>query len=66
MRETNSTQGICPKIPAPVCHLVSVCDQQALAMGSKGFHTNVTYVDNDVGIVVLRLSRGKVLKVGIL
>jgi hypothetical protein len=57
-RKTHSTPGpgICPKFAAPVCHIISVCpaqiDQQLLASGSKGFDTNVTYVDNNVVIVV--------------
>ncbi len=69
MRETRFNPCFCPKIPAPVYHLVSLfhehlIDQQVLATHRKGLHTNVTYVDNDVVINVVRLRRRDVLEVG--
>ncbi len=58
IHKPHSTQGISPEIPAPVCHLISVCpaqiiDQQVLATGSKGFDTNATYVDNLNNVVIV-------------
>ncbi len=37
-----------------------------LATGSKGFHTKVTYVDNNVVIVVVCIRSGEVPVAGIL
>jgi hypothetical protein len=42
--------AIGPKIPVPVCHITSarpaqIIDQQVLTSSSKGFDTNVIYVD---------------------
>jgi hypothetical protein len=71
VHKTQSTQGIGPNIPAPVCHIISVypakiIDQQVLASGSKGFDTNGAYVHNNFVIVVVCIRIGKVLQVGIL
>ncbi len=59
VRKTHSTPGICQKISAPV-------QPASAGTGSKGFDNDVTFVENNVVMVVVCIRSAEVLVVGIL